>query len=77
MTLYWFGVFFLSWELGVHCLAASCRLGGLCELPTSLAREAESQTHRSLGRLLPYTSFRRRTPSLGPQQTRGLLGVFP
>ena len=67
---------FPEYKLGVHSLAGLEVFVSF--LGTSLAREAESQTHRSLGRL-PYTSFRRRTPSLGPQQTRGLLlvGIFP
>ena len=74
MTLNRLGALFLSYKLGVHCLVGLEVFVSF--LGTSLAREAESQTHRSLGRLLPYTSFRRRTPSLGPQQTHGLLGIF-
>ena len=74
MTLNRLGALFLSYKLGVHCLAGLEVFVSF--LGTSLARKAESQTHRSLGRLLPYTSFRRRTPSLGPQQTHGLLGIF-
>ena len=75
MTLNRFGALFLSYKLGVHCLAGLEVFVSFLGTCTSLAREAESQTHRSLGRLLPYISFRRRTPSLGPQQTHGLLGI--
>ena len=64
MTLNRFGALFLSYKLGVHCLAGLEVFVRF--LGTSLAREAESQTQGSLSRLLPCTQ----------KQTHGLLGIF-